>query len=154
MGAHVGRDVKVEFALKSESATPLPADYKVLGMMRAKSINTSWDTVDTTADKSPDFTKTSLVTFKNVEFSGDGVSYDDAVHNQQALESHVVNPPVDTGSQPKVWFKITYPGGKIYTGPFIVTSWSNDSPYANEATWSISASSNGAVVLTPGTPVT
>jgi len=150
MGAHVGRDVKVEFALKSE-ALPKPAagDYKILGMMRAKSLNTTWDTVDTTADKSPNFTKTSLVTFKNVEFSGDGVSYDDEVHNQEVLEQHVVSPPVSTGYQPKVWFKITYPSGKVYEGPFIVSSWSNDSPYANEATWSMSAASNGDVTLTP-----
>ncbi len=85
--AHVGRDVKVEFALKSEGLPkPAAGDYKVLGMMRAKSLNTTWDTVDTTADKSPNFTKTSLLTFKNVEFSGDGVSYDDDVHNQEALE--------------------------------------------------------------------
>ncbi len=150
MGAYVGRDVKVEFALKAETLPkPAAGDYKVLGMMRAKSINTTWDTVDTTGDKSPDFTKTSLVTFKNVEFSGDGVSYDDDVHNQEALEAHVVSPPAETGNQPKVWLKITYPSGKFYEGPFIVSSWSNDSPYANEATWSMSATSNGAVVLTP-----
>lgn len=150
MGAHVGRDVKVEFALKPETLPkPAAGDYKILGMMRAKSINTTWDTVDTTADKSPNFTKTSLVTFKNVEFSGDGVSYDDDVHNQELLEKHVVSPPEETGFQPKVWFKITYPSGKVYEGPFIVSSWSNDSPYANEATWSIGAQSNGDVTLTP-----
>ncbi len=150
MGAHVGRDVKVEFALKPETLPkPAAGDYKILGMMRAKSINTTWDTVDTTADKSPNFTKTSLVTFKNVEFSGDGVSYDDEVHNQELLEKHVVSPPEETGYQPKVWFKITYPSGKVYEGPFIVSSWSNDSPYANEATWSISSQSNGDVTLTP-----
>lgn len=149
MGAHVGRDVIVEFALKAESATPLEADYKVLGMMRDKNLNISWETVDTTADKSPDFTKTSLVTFKSVEFSGGGVSYDDEVHNQEALEAHVVNPPAGTGNQPKAWFRITYPNGKIYTGPFIVSAWSNASPYANEATWTITAASNGAVTMTP-----
>ncbi len=149
MGAHVGRDVKVEFALKGETLPkPAAGDYKILGMMRAKSINTTWDTVDTTADKSQNFTKTALVTFKSVEFSGDGVSYDDEVHNQNLLEKHVVSPPVETGGQPKVWLKITYLSGKVYEGPFIVSSWSNDSPYANEATWSISASSNGDVALT------
>ncbi len=149
MGAYVGRDVKVEFALKAETLPkPAAGDYKVLGMMRGKSLGTTWDTVDTTGDKSPNYTKTSLVTFKNVEFSGDGVSYDDDVHNQALLEKHVVSPPVETGNQPKVWFKFTYPGGKVYEGPFIVSSWSNDSPYANEATWSISATSNGDVALT------
>ncbi|MBS3018540.1 hypothetical protein DJFAAGMI_01272 [Comamonas sp. PE63] len=149
MGAHVGRDVKVEFALKDEATVPLEADYQILGMMRAKSISTTWDTADTTADKSADFTKTSLVTFKNVEFSGDGVSYDDEVFNQEKMEAHVVSPPTSTGHQPKVWLKITYPSGKNYSGPFIVTSWSNDSPHSAEATWSIGAQSNGDVTLTP-----
>ena len=149
MGAHVGRDVLVEFAIGSEDAVEAGLVYQNLGMMRGKSIKTSWDTVDTTADDSPGFTKTSLVTFKNVEFSGDGVSYDDAVYNQEILEAHVVSPGIATQNQPKVWFKLTYPSGKIYSGPFIVSEWSNDSPYSDAATWSISASSNGLVTLTP-----
>ena len=149
MGAHVGRDVLVEFAIGSEDAVEAGLVYQNLGMMRGKSIKTSWDTVDTTADDSPGFTKTSLVTFKNVEFSGDGVSYDDAVYNQETLEAHVVSPGPTTQNQPKVWFKLTYPSGKVYSGPFIVSEWSNDSPYSDAATWSISASSNGLVTLTP-----
>lgn len=151
MGAHVGRDVVVEFALAAEDAVEASLTWLTLGMMRGKSISTTWDTADTTADASPDFTKTALVTFKNVEFSGDGVSYDDAVHNQETLESHVVSPGAGTGNQPKVWFRLTYPSGKKYTGPFIVTEWANDSPHSAEATWSISAMSNGLVTLTPGT---
>ena len=149
MGAHVGRDVLVEFAIGSEDAVEAGLVYNNLGMMRGKSIKTSWDTVDTTADDSPGFTKTSLVTFKNVEFSGDGVSYDDAIYNQEVLEAHVVSPGPATQNQPKVWFKLTYPSGKVYSGPFIVSEWSNDSPYSDAATWSISASSNGLVTLTP-----
>lgn len=150
MGAHVGRDVLVEFALAAEDADQSGLTYLDLGMMRGKSMKTSWDTADTTADDSPDFTKTALVTFKNVEFSGDGVSYDDAVFNQETLEAHVVSPGAGTGSQPKVWFRLTYPSGKVYEGPFIVSEWSNDSPYSDAATWSISAMSNGQVTLTPG----
>lgn len=149
MGAHVGRDVQVEFAIAAEDAEVGGLTWKTLGMMRGKSISTSWDTADTTADSSPDFTKTALVTFKNVEFSGDGVSYDDAVHNQEELEAHVVSPDAGTGNQPKAWFRLTYPSGKKYTGPFIVSEWSNDSPYSDTATWSISAQSNGDVVFTP-----
>ena len=84
-----------------------------------------------------------------MEFSGDGVRYDDAIHNQEALEAHVVSPGAATGYQPKVWFKLTYPSGKVYKGPFIVSEWSNDSPYSDAATWSISASSNGLVTLIP-----
>lgn len=149
MGAHVGRDVLVEFAIADEDASPASLTFINLGMMRGKSMKTSWDTADTTADDSPNFTKTSLVTFKNVEFSGDGVSYDDAVFNQEALEAHVVSPGPATANQPKVWFRLTYPSGKKYEGPFIVSEWSNDSPYADAATWSITAASNGDVALIP-----
>lgn len=149
MGAHVGRDVTVEFSIAAEDAVEASLVWSALGMMRGKSIKTSWDTADTTADDSPDFTKTSLVTFKNVEFSGDGVSYDDAIHNQETLEAHVVSPTL-AGAQPKAWFRLTYPSGKTYVGPFIIKEWSNDSPYSDAATWSLSASSNGEVVLTPG----
>lgn len=147
MTAHVGRDVTVEFAIAAEDAVVGSLIWLALGMMRGKSVKTSWDTADTTADSSPDYTKTSLVTFKNVEFSGDGVSYDDAVHNQETLESHVVSPGSATVNQPKVWFRLTWPSGKTYTGPFIVTEWSSDESYASEGTWSISAMSNGAVTL-------
>jgi predicted secreted protein len=149
MTANVGRDVVVEFAIADEDAVEGSLSWLTLGMMRGKSIKTSWDTADTTADASPDFTKTSLVTFKNVEFSGDGVSYTDDVHNQETLEAHVVSPGSGTANQPKVWFRLTYPSGKKYSGPFIVSEWSNDAPYADACTWSISAMSNGNVVLTP-----
>lgn len=149
MGAHVGRDVMVEFALGDEDQAEGSLSWLNLGMMRGKSIKTSWDTADTTADDSADFTKTSLVTFKNVEFSGDGVSYDDAIFNQETLEAHVVSPGASTGNQPKAWFRLTYPSGKKYVGPFIVSEWSNDSPYSDAATWSITAMSNGEVTLTP-----
>ena len=150
MGAYVGRDVLVDFAIADEDANPASLTWLNLGMMRGKSIKTSWDTADTTADDSPDFTKTSLVTFKAVEFSGDGVSYDDAVFNQETLEAHVVSPGTATLNQPKAWFRLTYPGGKTYIGPFIVSEWSNDSPYSDAATWKITAMSNGQVTLTPG----
>lgn len=147
MTAYVGRDCVVEFAIGVETADPLTLTFKTLGMMRGKELNATWETADTTADKSPQFTRTSLVTFKAVEFSGDGVSYTDDIHNQLEFEQHVVNPPVSTGYQPKVWFRISYPN-KIYQGPFIVSSFSNSTAYDAEATWSISANSNGAVVLT------
>lgn len=148
MGAHVGRDVVVEFAIAAADATEGSLTWKTLGMMRGKSLNTSWDTADATADDSPDATKESLATFRNVEFSGDGVSRDEAIHNQEELEAHVADPSATDG-QPSAWFRITYPNGKKYTGPFMVTEWSNDSPYADTATWSISATSNGAVTFTP-----
>lgn len=147
MTAFVGRDVLVEFAIGVETADPNTLTFKTLGMMRGKELNATWDTVDTTADKSPNFTRTSLVTFKAVEFSGDGVSYTDDVYNQIEFEQHVVNPPVSTAYQPKVWLRVTYPN-KVYQGPFIVASFGNSNAYDAESTWSISANSNGDVALT------
>lgn len=148
MSAYVGRDVLVEFAIATETADRDSLVYQMLGMMRDKEVTASWDTVDTTADKSPNYTRTSLVTFKAVEFSGSGVSYDDEVHNQLMFEQHCVNPPAATNYQPKVWLRITYPN-KVYEGPFIVSEFGNSTAYDAEATWSITANSNGDVALTP-----
>lgn len=146
MSAYVGRDVLVEYAIAQETANPNSLVWAILGMMRDKDLSVSWDTVDTTGDSSPAQNRQQLVTFKNVEFSGSGVSYDDAVHNQLAFEQHVVSPPGTTANQPKVWLRITYPN-KVYTGPFIVSEFSNSSAYDAEATWSITANSNGNVTL-------
>ena len=145
----VGRDVVVNFAIGLESASPASLTFKRLGMMRGKTMKTSWDTVDTTADMSPAFTKTNLVTFKAVEFSGDGVSYTDAAHNQKTFHAQVVSPGISTDNQPKVWLRLTDPDGSNYVGPFIVSEWSDERPYADSATWSITAASNGNVVYTP-----
>lgn len=149
MSAFTGRDVLAEFAIADENAAPGSLIYQTLGMMRGKSMKTSWDTVDTTADKSPAFTKTNLVTFKSMEFSGDGVSYDDAIHNQKILKAHAISPGSTTANQPKVWFRLTDPDGSKYEGPFIVSEWSDDRPYSDTATCSITAMSNGDVAFTP-----
>lgn len=147
MTAFVGRDVLVEYAIGLETDDPAGLTFKVLGMMRSKELSTKWDEVDVTADASPDYTRQSLVTFKSIEFSGDGVAYDDAVHNQIEFESNVVNPGVATNYQPKFWLRITFPH-KVYEGPFTVNEFSNSAAYDAEVTWSTSAKSNGAVSLT------
>lgn len=144
----VGRDVIVNFAIGLESVDPDTLTFKRLGMMRTKSMQTSWDTVDTTADMSPAFTKTNLVTFKMVEFTGDGVSYGEDVANQKEFKAHVINPGSGTSNQPKVWLQMIDPDGDEYEGPFIVNRWSDERPYDNAATWSMAAMSNGAVTYT------
>ena len=148
MSAFTGRDVLIEFAIADENATVGSLTFKTLGMMRGKGIKVSWDTVDTTADMSPEFTKTNLVTFKSAEFSGDGVAYTDAIFNQAELKAHVYNPGVGTSGQPKAWIRQTAPDG-VTVGPFIFNEWSSDSPYSDAVTWSTSAMSNGAVTFTP-----
>ena len=147
MGAYVGRDVAIEFAIADEDATSGSLTYKVLGMMRGKKSSVKWETADTTADLSPDFTKTNLVTFKSVEVSGDGVSYTDTAYNQNTLRAHVISPGAGTNSQPKAWLRLTDPDGSVYTGPFIFTSWEDGRQHDGASTWSVSAKSNGAVTF-------
>lgn len=145
----VGRDVVVNFAIAKEDADPSSLTFVRLGMMRGKTMKTSWDTVDVTADMSPSFTKENLVTFKGVEFSGDGISYGEDVSNQKLMKVQVINPSLSTDSQPKVWLQMIDPDGDVYQGPFIVNEWSDERPYADGASWSISAMSNGNVTYTP-----
>lgn len=148
MGAYTGRDVLIEFAIADENASVGSLNFKILGMMRGKGMEVNWDDADTTADKSPQFTKTSLVTFKATEFTGDGVAYTDAIHNQTELKSHIYNPGSATANQPKIWIRQTAPDG-VTVGPFVAKKWGSDAPYDGPATWSLSASSNGAVSFIP-----
>lgn len=146
-GAHTGDLVLVEFAIKSPSETPASGDWKTLGAMRSKSVKVSRDLKDATADSSS--AKEQIATkFVNLEISGDGVARDEAIHNQESLEALVA----DDG-QPSAWFRVTYPNGKKYTAPCLVTEWSNDAPHDDVITWSLSASNNGPVTFTPA-PVT
>ena len=148
MSAYTGRDVLIEFAIADENASVGSLTFKTLGMMRGKGMKVNWDTADATADKSPQFTKQSLVTFKAVEFSGDGVSYTDAIHNQSELKAHIYNPGSTTANQPKAWIRQTALDG-VTVGPFIFSEWSTDAPHDDVATWSTTAMSNGAVTFTP-----
>lgn len=150
MSAYTGRDVGVRFAIGLESADPvaMKAALKDLGMLRTKDFEINWDDADTTADKSPDYTKTSLVTFKDVSFSGDGVSYTDAIYNQAELEAHAFKPSAATNNQPKVWLEVTFPDC-VFFGPFIIPKWGKSAPHDGAVTWSMEAKSNGAVDRTP-----
>lgn len=149
MTASTGRNAVLEFAAGLETVDPNTLTFKRLGMVRAKGLETSWETTDTTADMSPDYTKTSLVTFKEVKLSFDGVTYDDDVYNLNEFEQAVVSPGAGSGYQPKIWFRLSFSDfGKTYQGPFIATSFKNDAPYDGACTWSSEATSNGAVTLT------
>lgn len=148
MGAYTGRDVVLEFAIGNPDADPNSLTWLVLGMMRDKGMSVSWDTADVTADKSPDFTKENLVTFKAVEFKGSGVARTEAIHNQATFKAQVYSPGAGTNYQPNVWLRQTEPGG-ITQGPFIANSWEGSAPYADGVTWSLGAMSNGAVTFTP-----
>lgn len=150
MSAFSGRDVVVEFAIAKEDAAIGTLSWQRLGMVRSKKgPSVSWSDSDTTADMSPAYTKTALVTFKEITFGGDGVSYSDAVYNQKVLKAHVVNPSASTDSQPKVWWRITELDGSQWVGPFLMLSWESEAPYDGPCTFSFDSKSNGAVTYTP-----
>lgn len=150
MSAVNGRDVAVEFAIAPESATVGSLTWLDLGMVRAKEgPSVQWDKADTTADSSPQYTKTSLTTFKEITFGGNGIAYDDAAYNQKILKAHVANPGSATQGQPKVWWRITEPDGSQWVGPFLMDSWNSSAPYDGPATFEFSSTSNGAVTYTP-----
>ncbi|EBK1870995.1 hypothetical protein T022_001011 [Salmonella enterica subsp. enterica serovar Tennessee] len=143
-GAFTGRDVVVYYAIGCPEVQPAANQYRRLGMMRGKTTGVEWDTADATADQSAAYTQENLVTYKNVSFSGDGVTRKEDAYAQNALKRHVYNPPAATSSQPYVWFKIISPND-ITEGPFLVTSWEDESPHDDVATWSLEASSAGLV---------
>ncbi len=146
-GAFLGRDVAAFYAIACPNAKPSSDDYKALGMMRGKTLSVEWETADATADKSADYTKESMVTYKSVSFSGDGVSRTEEIHNQKALKRHVINPGETTGAQPYVWLKLVSPLD-VTEGPFLCTSFKEEDPNDDVSTWSIECESAGQVTVT------
>ncbi|HAL6144582.1 TPA: hypothetical protein RUT62_000891 [Escherichia coli] len=145
-GSFLGRDVAVFFGIACPNAKPADGNYKALGMMRGKTLSVEWETADATADKSADYTQESLVTYKSVTFSGDGVSRTEAMHNQKELKRHVMNPSDTTGNQPYVWLKIVSPND-VTEGPFLCTSFEEEDPHDDVSTWSIECTSAGKVTI-------
>lgn len=144
-----GKMTVVNFSIAPETATVGALSWSRLGAMRGKSLTGTWDSTDATADTSPGYSKESLTTFFGVEFSGDGVAYGEAVSNQKTLRSHFYGPGVATDYQPKIWLQIIDPDGSSYVGPFMLTEMGDERPHADAATWSVKATSNGAVTYTP-----
>ncbi|EFF6379709.1 hypothetical protein B1O87_002964 [Escherichia coli] len=145
-GAFTGRDVAVFYAIACPNAKPVDEEYQALGMMRGKTLSVEWETSDATADKSADYTQESLVTYKSVTFSGDGVSRTEEIYNQKTLKRHVLTPDEATGGQPYVWLKIVSPLD-VTEGPFLCTSFEEENPYDDVSTWSIECSSAGQVTV-------
>ena len=114
--------------------------------MRGKTLSVEWETADATADKSADYTKESMVTYKSVAFSGDGVSRTEEIHNQKALKRHVINPGETTGAQPYVWLKLVSPLD-VTQGPLLCTSFKEEDPHDDVSTWSIECESAGKVTV-------
>jgi uncharacterized protein YjdB len=107
-----------------------------LGAARNKSLTMSADTVDATADDSVGGFRDTLITYKTFEVSIDGVTKrdDGTTANQQLLFDHFVTDP-----QPYLWLRLTGPINTVI-GFSILTEYSQEFPYDDVATYSITAS--------------
>ena len=148
MSDQAGKDVVVEFSVADEEVAYEDVVWTTLGMIRGKDISVAWETVDSTADDSPAATKRLRALFKTSEISLDGVSDTSSAYNLNALEQQVINPSTTTGRQPKAWLRFTYvaQADKSFAAPYMITEYSVSSPYDDIITWSLSATSIGALV--------
>lgn len=150
----VGKSVLAEFALACGDVDPLTLTWLPLGAARNKSLTMSADTVDATADDSVGGFRDTLITYKTFEVSIDGVTKrdDGTTSNQQMLFNHFVTDP-----QPYVWIRLTGPINTV-TGFCILTEFSQEFPYDDIATYSITASATSrpgglASVIVAATPI-
>ena len=153
-GANVGRDAIVFFSLNQDN-TVVPNDYKRLGAIRNKEFGPEWETVDATADDSPNNTRETLVTFKTMNVSLNGVTRQEELKNQDELEDYVISP---ANNQPCGWIRIQRPSDvsgetvKQYDIPVLFTSFRQTAAYDDVMTWAMEAPSNGATTITYLTP--
>lgn len=150
----VGKSVLAEFALACGDVDPLTLTWLPLGAARNKSKTMSADTVDATADDSVGSFRDTLVTYKTFELSIDGVTKrdDGTTSNQQLLSNHF-----ETDPQPYVWIRLTGPINTT-TSFCVLTEFSEEYPYDDVATYSMTASATSrpgglASVITTLTPI-
>lgn len=150
----VGKSVLAEFALACGDVDPLTLTWLPLGAARNKSLTMSADTVDATADDSVGSFRDTLITYKTFETSIDGVTKrdDGTTSNQQLLFNHFVTDP-----QPYVWIRLTGPINTVI-GFCVLTEFSQEFPYDDIATYSITASATSrpgglASVIVQDTPI-
>lgn len=150
----VGKSVLAEFALACGDVDPMTLTWLPLGAARNKSLTMSADTVDATADDSVGSFRDTLITYKTFEVSIDGVTKrdDGTTSNQQLLFDHFVTDP-----QPYVWLRLTGPINTVI-GFCVLTEFSQEFPYDDVATYSITASATSrpggaASVIVEDTPI-
>lgn len=150
----VGKSVLAEFALACGDVDPLTLTWVPLGGARNKSKTMSADTVDTTTDDTPGSFRETLITYKTFEVSIDGLTRrdDGTTANQQLLSGHF-----ETDPQPYVWIRLTGPINTT-TAFCVMTEFSEEFPYDDAATYSMTASATGRPgglpsVITTTTPV-
>ena len=148
-GAFVGRDVIVYYSTNQDNDV-VPNDFVRLGAVRTKDFGPEWDTVDATADDSPNNLRENLVTFKTFNISLGGVTRTEEQKNLDVLEDYVISP---ANNQPCGWIRVVRPtahGGntsKQYDVPVIFTSFRQSAPFDDLVQWTVEAPSNGSVTV-------
>lgn len=107
---YVGKDVILEYAFGCGDALPAENEWMRVGSLTTKEFNLTWDTEDTTTDDVVGYIRENLATFQSLSISGTGKAKraGAGADNLKALTKHVIS-PVDTGGQPSVWMRMTYP---------------------------------------------
>lgn len=148
---YLGREVLVEFATTDPETNP--DAFKTLGAMRGKEWGAEWQTTDATTDDSPNLTQENLVTYKSSDISFDGLATKDTTKNVDALEEYV-NDPTGNGSPtgyPNIWLRITVPRSdslRTYTGTALLTSFRNNAPHDDVASWTLEGNSFAYTIAT------
>lgn len=150
---YLGRETVVEIAFTDPNAATNPGTWLTIGAMRGKEWGAEWQTADATTDDSPELTQENLVTYKTSEVSFDGLATKDTTKNVDALEDFV-NDPVGNGSEtgyPNVYLRITVPRGdslRTYEGTALLTSFRNNSPHDDVASWTLEGNSFAYTIAT------
>lgn len=150
---YLGREVVVEFALTDPTAETNPGTWMTLGAARGKEWGAEWQTTDATTDDSPELTQENLVTYKSSDISFDGLATKDTTKNVDLLEEYV-NAPADNGSEtgyPTVYLRITVPRTdslRTYTGTALLTSFRNNAPHDDVASWTLEGNSFAYTIAT------
>lgn len=141
---YVGKNVLMEYHIGCGDTLPLSSDWKRIGSMRTKEVNTEWDSTDATADDSQGSLRESLATYQTLGISGDGVHkvYGTGAADLTALNKHVLK-PVATGGQPVVWLRITFPDITI-TAFMLMTTFSRSAPHDDVVTYSLEATATAS----------
>lgn len=148
---YLGREVLVEYATQDPETNP--DAFKTLGAMRGKEWGAEWQTTDATTDDSPNLTQENLVTYKSSDISFDGLATKDTTKNVDELEGYV-NDPAANGSPtgyPNIWLRITVPRAdslRTYTGTALLTSFRNNAPHDDVASWTLEGNSFAYTIAT------
>lgn len=116
MSAYAGRTTAVSFfkAKASDNIKTLAElgaySWSYIGALRGKEHDSSWTTADATTADSPDYTKESIVTFKEETYKADGVARDEEIYNVKKLRKAIRKPDaVSQGGEPYFWLKVVDP---------------------------------------------